>query len=175
MTMKDHILAAMQEQFERWQAFLDDLDEAAITTPHFPSTWTLKDEVVHLWAWQQRTLARVEAALAGREPEFPAWLPGVDPDKEVNTGRINDWIYKTYMDEPWADVHRRWREGYRRLLDLSAQIAEKDLLDGSRYPWLDGYPLALILLATYDHHQEHLDNLLPWLSSSGNASTAAAN
>jgi len=161
MNMKTHILAALHEQFQRWQAFLAGLDEGAPTTPQYPSSWTIKDELAHLWAWQQRTLARVEAALAGAEPQFPTWLPGVDPEEDDNPSEINNWIYETYRDRPWPEIHRRWHEGYRRLLQLAEQISERELLDGNRYPWLHGHSLAAILLATYDHHQEHLDNLLP--------------
>jgi hypothetical protein len=36
-------------------------------------------------------------------------------------------------------------------------------LDGDWYPWLKGYSLASILVASYDHHQEHLGKLLDWL------------
>jgi hypothetical protein len=38
--------------------------------------------VIHLWAWQQRTIARMEAALADREPSFPQWSVDLDPDAE---------------------------------------------------------------------------------------------
>jgi hypothetical protein len=42
-------------------------------------------------------------------------------------------------------------------------ISEKDLLDSGRYPWLGGYSLAFILIASYDHHQEHYEKLHAWL------------
>ena len=163
MNMKEHILAAMHEQCERWEALLASLSDEQLAAPQAPSWWSTKDVVAHVWAWQQRSIARVEAALSDREPEFPQWLPGVDPDAEGVPDETNAWIYETYRARPWSEIYQNWRAGYLRLLEASAGISERDLLDSGRYPWLAGYPLALILLASYDHHQEHLEKTLAWL------------
>jgi hypothetical protein len=50
-----------------------------------------------------------------------------------------------------------------RLLEGAAAIEEPDLLGTDRYAWLGGYPLAFILVASYDHHHEHLEKTLAWL------------
>ena len=172
MTMKDHILAALREQFNQWEALLAGMSEEQITAPHLPSGLSIKDVMAHLWAWQQRSRARFEAALLNREPEFPTWIAGLDPDSEGATDQINAWIYESYREQSWSHVHQNWREGFLRLLELGAAIPEKDLLDSGRYPWLKGYPLAFILLASYDHHQEHLEQLLAWLREHGNMKSA---
>jgi len=167
MNMKEHILSALREQFNRWEDMLAGMSEEQITAPLLPSDWSLKDVMAHLMAWQQRSIARMEAALRDREPDFPEWLPGVDPDAEDTTDQTNAWIYETYRDQPWARVHQVWREGFLRFLETGEEIAERDLLDSSRYPWLGGLPLAIILLASYDHHQEHYEKLLAWLQEQG--------
>ena len=164
MTMKAHILAALEEQIGRWQELLAGLSDEQIHTPQASSPWTLKDVLVHLWAWQQRSIARMEAARSGREPEFPRWNPEADPEAE-DVDETNAWIYETYRTRPWPAVHQQWETGYRQLLKVSEGVSEKDLLDGSRYPWMEGYSLAQVLLATYDHHQEHLDETLAWLEA----------
>jgi hypothetical protein len=114
----------------------------------------------------------MEAARFDREPELPRWLPEVDPDSEGYTDQTNAWIYSTYHEQPWSKVHQNWREGFLRFLELGEEIPEKDLLDAVRYPWLEGHPLAFILLASYDHHQEHLEKLLAWLQEHGNIESA---
>ena len=91
---------------------------------------------------------------------MPQWLPDVDPDGAGSTDLINAWIYQTYHDLSWAETHQNWRAGFQRLMELAAAIPERELLDASRFPWLNGYSLAFILVATYDHHQEHLEALL---------------
>ena len=159
MIMKSHILAALREQFAQWEDLLTRLSEARLSAPQATTLWSIKDELAHLWAWQQRTLARVEAARLDREPEYPAWP--VDPidDSEGVTERINTWIYETNKALPWSTVHQYWRDGFHRTLDAAEGISERDLLDTERYPWLKGHAIVDFLLATYDHHQEHFEKL----------------
>jgi hypothetical protein len=168
MDMKEHILAGLREEFDRWEELLTSLSEEQISTPLLPSNWSTKDVIAHVMAWQQRSIARVEAALNNQEPEFPRWPTELDPDAEGNTEPINAWIYETYRDQPWSKVHEDWSKGFQRFLDSANKISERDLLDSGRYPWLKGYPLAYILLASYDHHQEHLEKLQTWLEEHRN-------
>lgn len=159
MNMKSHILAALREQLEAWEATLARLGEAAIVARAGQADWSIKDELAHLWAWQQRTLARVEAARLDREPEFPAWPFDPNDESEEGTERINTWIHETNRDLPWSSVHQNWRDCFLRVLDAAERITERDLLDSGRYAWLNGHAIAVFLLATYDHHQEHFDKL----------------
>ena len=159
MNMKSHILAALREQLEAWEATLARLGEAAIVARAVPSDWSINDELAHLWAWQQRTLARVEAARLDREPEFPAWPFDPNDESEEGTERINTWIHETNRDLPWSSVHQNWRDCFLRVLDAAERITERDLLDSGRYAWLNGHAIAVFLLGTYDHHQEHFEKL----------------
>jgi hypothetical protein len=163
MNMKEHILTALQEQFNGWCTLLEGLDESQVSLPLDPSAWTIGDVVNHLWAWQQRTLARAEAALAGGEPRFPPWPEGMSGDTPESLNAINNWIYEKYRGQFWQTAYENWKTGFAHLLEIMQEITEKDLLDGDRYAWLKGYALADILLATYEHHQEHLESLQTWL------------
>ena len=159
MTMKGHILAALREQFEAWEATLARLGEAAIIARPGPSAWSVKDEIAHLWAWQERTLARLEAARLDREPHYPLWPADANDESEDVTERINAWIFETNRDRTWPVIRQEWRERFLGILETGNEISERDLLDSDRYPWLNGHALAAFLLATYDHHQEHLQTL----------------
>ena len=164
MSEKQHILAALREEFDRWEELLASLSEAQITSPQFPANWSIKDVIAHLRAWQQRSIARLEAALHNREPEFPAWPAEFDPEAEGQPHDLNAWLYATYRDQPWPSVRQAWREGFLRFLELGAAISEQDLLDAGKYAWMEGHPLALILKASCEHHQEHEDYLAPLLA-----------
>ncbi len=160
MHMKHHILAALREELAAWEALLASTSEAQLTAPREPSGWSLKDELAHLWGWQERTVARVEGGLANREPIFPAWPDGLDPESEGALAQINDWLYQTSRDLPWLEVYTRWRATFERLLELSESLSERDLLDSSRFAWLGEHALVDYLIGTYDHHQEHLEGAL---------------
>jgi hypothetical protein len=159
MNMKQHVLAAMGEEFDRWEELLADMSEEEISAPRLASGWSIKDVIAHLWAWQQRSIARLEGAVLNREPDFPRWSAMEDPDSEDGPDQTNAWIHKTYRDEAWPAVHRRWRQGFVRFLELAEALSERDLLDAERYTWMNHYPVVLVLTSSYEHH--HLDHLEP--------------
>ena len=163
MNMHQHILAALREEQQAWEMLLAGLSSEFISAPLTPSEWSIKDVIAHLRAWQQRSIARMEAAVHNREPVFPTWSAGLDPELEASTDQVNAWIYAAAHDQSWPVVYQNWKTGFERFLELAQVIPERDLLDGGRYPWLSGHPLAFILVASYDHHQEHLDILQAWL------------
>jgi hypothetical protein len=105
----------------------------------------------------------MEAAALDRDPVFPEWTAALPGDWEEDADQTNARIHETYHARAWPAVYQSWKEGYRRLLESGERIAEKDLLDAGRYPWLTGYSLAFVLVASYDHHQEHFEKLVDWL------------
>lgn len=168
MNDKQAMLTTLRAEFNRWEALLGSLSEGQITAPHLPSSMSIKDVVAHLYAWQQRSIARLEAALLNTEPTFPLWLAGLDPEAEENLDQINAWIYETYRDRRWSSVHQDWRDGFLRFLELGAVISETDLFDTKKYPWLEGYALFAVLQGSYEHHHaDHLEPLLAWLPQHG--------
>ncbi len=160
MNDKKQILTTLKEEFNRWEELLSGMSEERITAPHLSSNWSIKDVIAHLWAWQQRSITRMEAALHNKEPEFPRWPAEFDPEAEGQPHQLNAWIYETYREKPWSRVYGDWREGFLRFLELGEEISEKDLLDPGRYTWLEGHPLSFILLASHEHHEEHRGWLL---------------
>ncbi len=162
MTNKTQLITRLRDEFDRWEALLAGLSEAQITARDLPAGLSIKDVVGHLRAWQQISIARMEAAQANREPVYEGW-PAGNPDDQ-NHEKINAWIHETYRDQPWPSVHRAWREGFVRFLELSEAIPEQTLMTKGLYPWLGEYALAGVLEGSYDHHhEEHYEPLAAWL------------
>ena len=159
MSMKNHLILALREIFDAWEITLADLSEAQITDVPGPGVWSVQDDLAHLWAWQQRSIARLEAALHDRPPVMPAFLDGVELVTEDNVDEINARISAAYGEQPWAKVYQDWRSGFLKFLDTIEQIPEKDLLDWEKYSWLGGFNLVDILVGSYEHHLEHLEVL----------------
>jgi hypothetical protein len=172
MNNKQQILATLREEFNRWDALQASMSEEQITAPQLAANWSIKDIFAHLWAWQQRSIARLEAALYDREPQFPQWPAQFDPEVAGEPDQLNAWLYQTYRDKPWSRVYEDWREGFLHFLALGEKISEKDLLAPGRYAWLEGHPLALILRASYEHYEEHRGWLFPRIQQHGNVKIA---
>jgi hypothetical protein len=166
--MKEHILVALREQFDKWEELLAVLNEEQLTTPHFDFDWSIKDVIAHLWAWQQISIARMEGGLHDREPVLPKWIVESIENWEEDADRVNALTFERQHNKPWSEIHQIWREGFLRLLEVGNQISERNLLDSDRYAWLNGYSLAFILIASYDHHQEHVEKLMHWLKEHKN-------
>jgi len=71
MNGKQQILTTLREDFSRWEELLASMSEEQITAPQLPSNLSIKDVIAHLRAWQQRSIARLEAAVLNRNPSFP--------------------------------------------------------------------------------------------------------
>jgi hypothetical protein len=160
MNHRSELFAALKEDFQRWEGLLAGLDEEQVLAPLPSSHWNTKDVIAHLRAWQQVSIARLEAALSNEEPEFPEWLGGRDPDAEDDVHKCNESIYQAFREDPWASVHRLWKQGFLRFLDLAETIPEQDLLQVSGYSWLKEYPLSAVISNSHDHHKEHFEALL---------------
>jgi hypothetical protein len=168
MNMKEHILAALREQFETWEDLLASLSEEQITASEFDLGWSIKDVMAHLWAWQQISIERVESGVLDRKPEYPEWIASMGEAWEENADRVNALTFENNHQKPWSEIYQNWRRGFLQLVEYANKISERNLLDGDRYPWLKGYSLAFILVASYDHHQEHLEKIMDWLRSHRN-------
>ena len=160
MNTKDHILMALKEQIDRWEELLASLSEEQISAPQFDLDWSIKDVIAHLWAWQQISIARMEAGLHNREPALPKWIVESIENWEEDAGRVNALTFETQHQKQWIEIHQNWKIGFLRFIQLGSEIPERDLLDGDKYPWLNGYSLAFILVASFEHHQEHLEKLI---------------
>jgi hypothetical protein len=173
MDDKRQILALLKREFMLWDELLARVSEGQATAPQVPSNLSLKDVIVRLSAWQQYYSARMEAALHNRQPVFPGWPPGLDPESERDRDSINAWIDESCCGQPWPGVYRDWRGGFLRFLKLGQAIPERDLLDARRYPWMEGRPLLLVLLASYEcHHEAHGEAFQAWFGQDRDWKTA---
>lgn len=173
MNDKGQLIANLRQVFNRLDDLLSGMREEQVTAPMVPSAWSIKDEIAHLWAWQQRSVARIQAALHNTEPQYPGLPESLNQDPDADVDPINAWIYETNKDKPWSSVYADWRAQFLHLLELAEQVPEKDLLEPNRYgTWMDGYALSDTLEGTYEHHDEHLDQLLAWLDQHGNMKSA---
>ncbi len=165
MDDKDIILDKLSTIYIRWQDRLASLSEEQLTRPLSPSNWTIKDVVAHLWFWQEASVARAEAALQGKDPNYPEWwvLFGPDPNEDVD--RTNAWNYERCRNRSWQQVYKYWSSQFAHYIVLIGQIPEKDLLTPGRYQWMGKYALADSAMGSYDHHLEHIETLTGWLEN----------
>ena len=149
--MQAAILRQARAQYRQLDRHFGSLTPAAAESPLPGSGWSTRQVVLHLWAWQQRSIARLQAAAEKREPTFPSWAKAGEDD----THAINARILAAYGDTTWPAALKQWASGYRKFISLGQVFSELEFLDSDVFPWLGGYSLADVYLGSYEHHLEH--------------------
>ncbi|MBX5446353.1 ClbS/DfsB family four-helix bundle protein [Sphaerobacter sp.] len=135
--------------------------EDRLKEPNAFGPWTFADVIAHLTGWRWFSVARMEAARDGTVP-VPPWPSHLDPDEAVD--EINELIYEANRNRPADEVLRDSRESFDRLEAALAAIPEDDLFDPTRFPWLNGWPLAAVIDGMANHfYEEHAPDIRAWL------------
>jgi hypothetical protein len=116
------LLADLRTIFRRWEDRLAVIGKEEATARRHTGDWAVKHVVVHLRAWPQVSIARLQATLLDAESDWPAWYEGADPFfAEEQSHEFNARICESCRDQPWRSVRRDWREGFLRLLNWPAR------------------------------------------------------
>ncbi len=164
MANKQELIKNLKTVFDNWEELLGGMSEEKITTQPVPGKWSASDVITHLHAWQQISIAYLEAALLNTDPNFPAWLGGADPfyavfDDQTNVDRFNARIQELQRSTSWPERYREWREGFLRFLELAEAVPDSIMFDEKRHSWLRGHAVAAVLKGSCEHHEHHLDRL----------------
>ncbi|MFI5272701.1 MAG: ClbS/DfsB family four-helix bundle protein [Ktedonobacterales bacterium] len=158
-TSKAQLLDDLRDEQARWEALLQDIGEDHMTQPGVAGEWAIKDIAAHLTGWRRRTVGRFRAALRHEPAPPPLWPPHLRTDDEINA-----WIYAANRDRPLADVLRESRDVFQQLVETLDAFPAADLLDPTRFPWLEGDDLPLSGAAFFAHfHEEHEPDMRAWL------------
>ncbi len=150
--------ATLLDDISRSHAALDAaasaLDETGwmATVPGLAG-WTRKDVLAHLQWWSEHSAGVVEALVAGREP-YPR--SGEPFDIDAHNARVLAESVRRSL----ADVRRGEAEAFQRVVAAVEGALEDDLFAAGRFTWLDGGPLANVVVSdTSEHYAEHLPHL----------------
>lgn len=159
---KSELLEQIDREQAFWEQLVAEIGEQRMHEPGAAGDWTFKDVVGHLNGWRSVTLARLDAARAGRAPAAPPWPAHLSEDD--NLDEINAWIYDHYRDQPLAEVLAEYQRSFGQMREAVAALPERDLNEPGRHAWLDGYPLAEVVTNSFGHlHEEHEPALRAWL------------
>jgi hypothetical protein len=155
---KAELLANIQAGYDQMEALLASLSEEQVTTPGVNGSWSIKDNLAHLSAWQNYQAARQEGTLDGVEPPDPA--PGCETEDE-----INEFYYQQYKDRPLAEVLTEFRASYQRVLAATRALSWEAL--NAPFPWAgNSAPVGAYTMGnTYGHYELHREMIECWLQS----------
>jgi len=157
---KHELLEKIEQERLAWEALLTDVGEAHMLQPGAMGSWTFKDVLAHLNAWQQHDISLLEAAQRNEPPVPPPWPSNLDWSKDQD--EINQWIYTANWDRPLAELLQQARSQFQQVKTLVEALPEADLFDPQRFPWMKGRTLASS--ASGHLREEHEPELRAWLA-----------
>lgn len=154
---KEAFLAMIQTGYDQFEALLATLSVEQMTTPGVNDSWTVKDNLAHLAAWQDYQAARMQAVVDGGAEPPPLAHGLADEDG------INAYLYQRHKDRPLADVLADFRASYQRVLAAARALSWDEL--NRPFPWYDnGVPVGAYTLGnTSEHYAVHQEIIQHWL------------
>jgi hypothetical protein len=166
---REEALAAFDSARREHQDFLAAIPRERMTEPGATGPWSVKDVIAHVAAWRRRTLARLEAAAAGKPEPPPPWPADLHDDDPINA-----WFYEQHRDEPLDAVLAEWNASFDRLRAAVVALPDKALFDPTYFPWMEGAALIEALRGGFLGHfrEEHEPTLRAWLAGKDQAQVA---
>ena len=155
---KAKLLRELQEEYQIWQALLDQIGPARMDQPGVAGAWSIKDIVAHLTGWRRRTVGRLQALQRGQPEPAPPWPAHLQTDDDINA-----WIYQSRQSDSVSEVLDESHQVFQQLLAVIESLPEDVLAEVHRLPWMEGQPFnAAEFFAHF--HEEHESDMRAWLT-----------
>ena len=155
---KAELLRELQEEYQNWQALLDQIGPARMDQPGVAGAWSIKDIVAHLTGWRRRTVGRLQALQRGQPEPAPPWPAHLQTDDDINA-----WIYQSRQSDSVSEVLDESHQVFQQLLAVIESLPEDVLAEVHRLPWMEGQPFnAAEFFAHF--HEEHESDMRAWLT-----------
>jgi hypothetical protein len=156
---KAEILTELCEARAAMRAALDGLSEEDMLRPGVVGIWSVKDTLAHLAAWEAELVTALNQAQIGHEPAMMA----VEDIDEWNEDQ-----YHVNASRPLKAILGDWESVLKMLIHMVEDYNERDLIDGRRYPWMEGEPLTYLIEETASlHEREHAEDIRAWRERDG--------
>jgi hypothetical protein len=156
---KSELLHWLQEEYQQWQAFLDQIGPARMDQPGVNGDWSIKDIIAHLTGWQSRLIARLQTAQRGEPEPPPPWPAHLQTDDEVNA-----WIYESNHGRSVGEVLDEAQHGFQQFLAVIEGLPDDIVIEPAyRIVRLGGQRFSTSEF--FDHfHDDHEVDMRAWLA-----------
>ena len=120
---KSELLNWLQEEYQQWEALLEQIGPARPDQPGVNGDWSVKDIVAHLTGWQPTLTARIQAAQRGETEPPPPWPAHLQTEDEINA-----WIYETNHGRRWM---KSWMKRVRYFTSIWLLLKVCPTMSGS--------------------------------------------
>ena len=161
---KSELLDWLQEEYQKWEAFLDQIGEARMEQPGVAADWSMKDIIAHLIGWNRWLVIRLQAAQRGEVKPPSPWPAHVQSEDEINA-----WIYESNRGRSLGEVLDEMHQVHQQLLTFVEGLPDDVRIERDwRVVWLGDqrFPAGEF----FDHfHDDHEPDIRDWLARQGDS------
>jgi len=159
---KQDMLDLIHNEWQALKAVLDQVGPERMVRPGVESSWSVKDILAHISAWEKLMIQWLEETLRGETPQRPS--PGESWD---DLDIFNEQLYQNNKDKKRDDVLQEFAEVHQKAVKIVEAMKESDLFDPDRFAWREGDPIwHLVAGNTWMHYKEHREVISSWIESS---------
>jgi hypothetical protein len=152
---KQELIERIEQDWAKLQSSLDGLTEEQMHASGVVGTWSIKDILAHITAWQSRLITAMFKAARGFTPETTEGGATVD--------QLNEKWYREMKDRPFEQVWDDLDSSYHQLLKRIDSLSDQDLFDPQRFAWMRGDPFSTYIAGdSYEHYAEHAAQIEEW-------------
>lgn len=156
---KSELLNWLQEEYRKWEEFLDQIRPIRMDQPGVNGDWSMKDIIAHLTGWNRWLVIRLQAAGRSDPEPPPPWPAHLQTDDEINA-----WIYEANRGHSMREVLDETHQVYQQLLAAIEGLPDEVRIEQEWHlVWLNGqrFPAGEF----FDHfHDDHEPDVRAWLA-----------
>ena len=155
---KSDLLEVIQTERALLESSLEGLTDTQMTEPGVEASWSIKDILAHIAAWERLAFDRIQAALSGEALKFPLIKGDADVDK------FNAEVYEKNKTQSLVGVITEFGASHT---DFRSQIETLDddfLTSPLPFDWAGKLTAQVVISAnTHWHYIEHTESISRWL------------
>jgi hypothetical protein len=136
-TSKDQLLKDILAERRRLEKHLSALSAEDMIRPGVTGTWSVKDILAHLVAWERFFLDWYSTGVRGCIPEVTPVGMG---QKTIDA--LNQQIYEKNQARSLDDILTEFHASYQEIVTIIEAIPEEDMFVHGRFSWTDKLTLA---------------------------------
>ena len=159
---KSDLLAVIRTERARLKSLLVGLTASQKVEPGVEASWSIKDILAHIAAWERLAYDRIQAAVTGNPLKFPLIKGDADVDK------FNAEVFEKNQKSSIAEVTAEFQDSHRDFISQIENLDEDFLSKPLPFDWAGKLTAQVVISAnTHWHYVEHAESIEKWIDKQG--------
>jgi hypothetical protein len=155
---KSELLDVIRTERTRLESLLEGLSDSQMNESGVEATWSIKDILAHIAAWERLAYDRIHAALHGAPLKFPLIKGDADVD------RFNAEVFDTSKDLTLPEVKKEFDNSHKAFVAQIETLADDFIVDPLPFDWAGKLSAQVVISSnTHWHYIEHAESIRNWL------------